>query len=134
MNAGFRVKYPLFLFYCNETWIILTDLKKKILKYKISWKPIEWEPSFSMQADGEMDIHDEANSCFSQFCEHTNNCLYWLPWRVQVNDTVSCGLVVKVLLNNYRSKKYVQPRICISINELLNIQVKSGRLKYILVQ
>jgi len=26
-------------------------------------------PSCSMQTDGQTDRHDEANSCFSQFCE-----------------------------------------------------------------
>jgi len=32
-----------------------------MLKYRISWKSIQWEPSFSMQTDEQTDGHDEAN-------------------------------------------------------------------------
>ena len=35
----------------NETWMCLTDFWK-ILKYQISWKSIQWEPSCSMRTDG----------------------------------------------------------------------------------
>jgi hypothetical protein len=39
----------------------------------MSWKPIQWEPSYSMRTDrrtdGRMDKHDEANTRFSQSCE-----------------------------------------------------------------
>jgi hypothetical protein len=38
----------------------------EIVKYQISWKSIQWEMSCSMQTGR----HDEANSHFSQFCEH----------------------------------------------------------------
>jgi len=37
---------------------------KKILKYKISWKSVHWEPEF-LQADGK----DEANNYLSEFCK-----------------------------------------------------------------
>ena len=42
---------------------------RKILKYQIPWKSVQWEPSCSMRTDRQTDRHDEANSRFSQFCE-----------------------------------------------------------------
>jgi hypothetical protein len=40
------------------------QILEKILKYKISRKSVQWKPSCSMRTSG----HDEADSCFSQFC------------------------------------------------------------------
>jgi hypothetical protein len=39
----------------------------------ISWKSIQWEPSCTMRAEGQMGRHNEANCHFSQFCEHPKN-------------------------------------------------------------
>ena len=73
---GIHVKCPLFLSEFSDTWISSTDFRK-ILRYQISWKSAQWEPSCSMRTSGQTDRlagkqpewHDEGNSRFSIFCE-----------------------------------------------------------------
>ena len=55
MSKRLHVKYPLFLSDCNEILIFSIDFRKS-LKYQVSLKSVQWEPS-SMRTDG----HDEAN-------------------------------------------------------------------------
>jgi hypothetical protein len=47
-------KVPLFLSDFNETWILSTEFRK-ILKYQMSWKSVEPEPSCYVQTDGRTD-------------------------------------------------------------------------------
>jgi hypothetical protein len=55
MYIGLRVKCPLFLSDPNQTWMFSTYFQK-ILRYRISWKSIPWEPSCSMSTDGRTDM------------------------------------------------------------------------------
>ena len=69
MYIGLHVKYLLFLSDFHETWIFLADFRK-ILKYQISWKSVQWELSCSLQTDGQT---RRANSCFSQYANAPKN-------------------------------------------------------------
>ena len=60
----FMFKYPFFLLDFKGTWIFSTDFRK-ILKYKISWKSVKWQPSCSIRTGR----YEEANSHFPKFCK-----------------------------------------------------------------
>jgi hypothetical protein len=60
--------HPLFWSGINENWIFPTVFLK-ILKHKISWKSVQWEPICSMRMEIRTYRHDEANSRFSQLCD-----------------------------------------------------------------
>ena len=70
VNMPVFITLTLFLSDLNETWPFATDFRK-ILKYKISSKSVQWEPSRLMRADGRTGRHDEASSPFSRFYERT---------------------------------------------------------------
>ena len=63
MYIGLHLKYLLFLSDCNENLIFSADFRK-ILKYQISRKSVQWKPSCSLQRDGQT---RRANSRLSQF-------------------------------------------------------------------
>jgi hypothetical protein len=61
-----HVKHPSFFSYCKETWIYATEFRK-VVKYQISWKTVQWQPSCSMRTDRQMDGRIgmmKLNSCF----------------------------------------------------------------------
>ena len=66
MYIGLHVKYHLFLSDFKMTWILSTGLRK-ILKYQISRKSVQWEPRCSMGTDRQADRHDAANTVVA-FC------------------------------------------------------------------
>ena len=55
MPKNLHVKNPFFLSDFNQTWIFPTDFRQ-ILKYQISWKSVQWEPSCSMRNDRRIDM------------------------------------------------------------------------------
>ena len=65
--SGLHVKYPLILSYFKETSFFFSTGFRKILKHRISWKFVQWEPSCGL-TDEWTDRHDEAISRFSQLC------------------------------------------------------------------
>jgi len=66
MYSGLYVKYPLFLYDFNETWIFPADFEKSS-NIKLRDKPSSGR---RVVACGRTDRNDEANSHFTQFCEH----------------------------------------------------------------
>ena len=72
MYIGLRVKYPLLLSEFTETWFFLTDFQK-IIRYKVLWKSVQWEPSCSMRTGRQTDRHDETDSSFSQLRDPAKN-------------------------------------------------------------
>jgi hypothetical protein len=62
--TGLKVKYRLFSSSFNKTWTFLTEFQNQISNSKKT-SPVEAELTCR-----QMDRHEEANSCFSKFCEH----------------------------------------------------------------
>ena len=76
---GLHVKYQLFLFDVDETWIFSTDFQE-IYKYQISRKSAQWKPSCCMRTDR----HYEDSTRFSQFWRtrpSKQDCNWRTPWH-----------------------------------------------------
>jgi hypothetical protein len=95
-----HVQYPLFLLDFNETWTFSTCLRK-ILKYQISWKAVQWEWSSSVRrngrADRQQDRHDKASSCTRIF-------LFFV--RFVLCRQICCGPILykEIVWNVYQTK------------------------------
>ena len=74
MYVGHYEKYPLFLFDFNETYIFSTDLSKKFLKYQISRKSVQWEPSCCIRTDRQNMA--KLIVAFRNFANAPKNCTY----------------------------------------------------------
>jgi hypothetical protein len=73
-NARLHVKCLLFLSNFNQNQKVLINFHKNITN-KISWKTVEWELSYFMQFDRQIQTenrHEEASShCLQQICKYT---------------------------------------------------------------
>jgi hypothetical protein len=72
MEIGLRVKYSLFLWDFSEIWIFSTDVQE-ILKYHISGKSVQWEPSCSTRTIGRTDL-TKLRVALRSFANEPKNC------------------------------------------------------------
>jgi len=56
-RSSLPVKHPLILSDFHETWVFSNDFRK-ILKYHILWKYVQWKSSCPVQTDRQTDRHD----------------------------------------------------------------------------
>jgi hypothetical protein len=67
---GIHVKYHLFSSDFNDTWIFSTEFIK--IKYEISWKSVQWLPSFSVRMDGRTDRRTDMTKLIVAFRNFAN--------------------------------------------------------------
>jgi hypothetical protein len=67
MPIGLEVRYRLLLSDFNERWTLWTDFRK-ILKYQMTWKSFQLEPSCSVRTDGQTD-NTELITAFYNFAK-----------------------------------------------------------------
>ena len=79
MYIGFHVKYPLFSSrqICNETCISSRDFCK-ILKFQISWKSVQWEPSCFVRTERETDRRTDMKKLIVAFRNSSNVPTNWI--------------------------------------------------------
>ena len=65
-----HAKYPLFFSVFIEIWIFSTDFSQKSSSIKFHENRSCGSRIISRGEKDRKDKHDEANRCFSQFCEH----------------------------------------------------------------
>ena len=82
--TGLHGGYPLFLSDFNGNWIFWTDIRK-ILKYKILWKFVQWEPSCSMSTNGQTDRLTDLRKlivAFRDFAKALQNRMSFLDFKL----------------------------------------------------
>ena len=72
MYIGLHAKYLFFFSYFNKSWLFSAGFRK-ILKYKIPWKSVQWEPSCYLGADRRTDM-TKLIVAFRYFANASNNC------------------------------------------------------------
>jgi hypothetical protein len=80
-------KVPLFLSDFNEAWIFSTEFRK-IDKYQISWKSVQWNPSCSMYIDRQTDRQTDMTRlivAFRNFTTAPKNAWNYLAFRFLQN-------------------------------------------------
>jgi hypothetical protein len=96
-----HVKYPLFLPDFNETWIFSTYFRKN-LKYCVSSKPVQCEPSCSMRTDWQTDM-TKLIVAFRSFANAPKN----VAWSLSSDTYLQLNLTLKILkssINTYKSQ------------------------------
>jgi hypothetical protein len=79
------VSYQLFLSDINETWIFFTDFRR-ILRYPISLKFVQWEPSCSTLTDRQTEI-TKLIVTFRNFANAPKNAYMWWPNECCTNNS-----------------------------------------------
>jgi hypothetical protein len=98
MYTAFHIKYPLFLSDFSEIWIFSTDFRK-FLKYQISWKSFQWEPSCSMWTDRRADMM-KLIVAFRNFAKAPKNGSFFL---VEWSEGLSCTEILSIFYRNIHS-------------------------------
>ena len=98
-----------------------------LIKLEFSWRVLEkcWYVKFDKNTSSgsrvvtcrETDRHDEANSHFSQFCEHAYKCSHWVKLR-NSDFTVFCFSMFLqsncALTHTYNENDYIKYRVELS--------------------
>jgi hypothetical protein len=72
--------YTVFLSDLNETWIISTDFRD-MSRSQISWKSVQWDPSFFMRTDRQKDVMNLIVA-YRNFAQEPRNISPRLTWPV----------------------------------------------------
>jgi hypothetical protein len=113
MYIGLHVKYYLFYSDFNETWIFWADFRK-ILKYQISWKSVQWKQSCSMMINGRTDGRTDMTKlivAFRNFANASKNTGIYFAFNLPYSQ---CNCLVSVDSSTDTSYISLQPLfICI---------------------